>query len=191
MNYSTLKILRRLYILFCVVLGVISPLVCSYYFPDFDPREQPLSTFAMDSITSDIWFISLVLISIGLIFNGEVKIDTLIRVERFKLPLRICLWVSSICLFLLAAFDMTYGNYHNLFAVGFFLCYNFFVFCFGLVRSLTYVRRGMFSVMMGSLMLLSSLLLIPYPSYGISEIVFIVLVCIWNWVMLYRVPSKV
>ena len=40
-----------------------------------------------------------------------------------------------------------------------------------------------FSVSIGSLMLLSSLLLIPFPSYGVAEVAYIFLVFFWNIIM--------
>jgi len=78
---------------------------------------------------------------------------------------------------------MDFGPFHKIPALLFFLTYNFFIFLFGLARSRSYVRKGLFSALTGSCMLLSSLLLIPFPSYGVAEIVYILLIFFWNIVM--------
>ena len=81
---------------------------------------------------------------------------------------------------------MNEGLWHKLPAILFFLSYNFFVFVFGLLRSFSQVRSGFFSVCIGSLMLLSTLLLIPFPKGGVSEILYIQLIAFWNLYMLYK-----
>ena len=69
-----------------------------------------------------------------------------------------------------------------------FLSYNFvFVFRFGSSLEVFHqVRSGFFSVCIGSLMLLSTLLIIPFPEGGVSEILYIQLIAFWNLFMLYK-----
>ena len=100
--------------------------------------------------------------------------------------MKILLRISVLCLILTAVIDMSYHWTHKIVALIFFCGYNLFVFTFGLVRSLNYLKRGIFSVTMGTLMLLTSLLVIPFPSYGIAEIAFIILISIWNTKILFR-----
>ena len=52
--------------------------------------------------------------------------------------------------------------------------------------SFSQVRQGFFSVITGSLMLLSALLIIPFPSYGIAEIVYIQICVYWNLIMFIK-----
>ncbi len=81
---------------------------------------------------------------------------------------------------------MDYLLLHRISAFTFFISYNLFIFCFGMFRSSKYVRKGMFSMFIGSLMLLSSLLLLPFPSYGIFEITYFLLLLYWNGHLFYK-----
>ena len=180
METRIIKLIRRIYISICIALGVISPLICYFLLPEFNIKEYPLSYFGVVEKTNLFWQISLTLISIGLYVNGSGRIDEFIKRKKYHLPIRILLFIACSCLFLTAIFNLKYNYWHHLFAISFFLIYFFFVFIFGLIRSLTYVRRGLFSVIIGCLMLFSSILLLPFPSYGIAEITFISLVILWN-----------
>lgn len=180
MNKKTITLIRRIYISCCITTGIISPIICCFLLPEFNIIKYPLSYFGVVKKTNIFWQISLILISIGLYLNGSKRISELIRIKKYHLPIRTILFIACSCLLLTAIFTLKHNYWHHLFAISFFLIYNFFVFIFGLARSLTYVRRGLFSVTIGCLMLLSSLLLLPFPSYGITEIIFISLVIIWN-----------
>ena len=180
MDSTIIKLIRRIYISGCIAIGIISPIVCYFLLPEFNIKQHPLSYFGIVERTNLLWQVSLILISIGLYVNGNRRIDELIKRKKYHLPIKILLFIACSCLFLTAIFTLKYNYWHHVFAISFFLVYNFFVFIFGLARSLTYVRRGLFSVTIGCLMLLSSLLLLPFPSYGITEVIFISLVIIWN-----------
>ena len=80
---------------------------------------------------------------------------------------------------------MDYELYHKVPAFLFFFSYNLFIFLFGLFRSLKYLRRGVFSMFVGLSMLASLLLLLPFPSYGVFEIVYFALILIWNIYFLF------
>tara|TARA_B100001029_G_C15039171_1_gene442336 strand:+ start:192 stop:821 length:630 start_codon:yes stop_codon:yes gene_type:complete len=181
-----IKFIRKIYILFSIFIGILSPLVCLYFAKDVNLTEKPLSYFALVDSTSIIWFISLIIIAIGLFWNGNERINQLIKNKKYKLLLKLLLITSSFSLIGTATITMKFELAHKLFAASFFLIYNFFVFLFGLIRSLSQVREGFFSVTMGSLMLLSILLLIPFPSYGVAEIVYIQLCICWNLVLFIK-----
>ena len=180
MGSTIIKLIRKIYIFSCLVIGVISPIVCYFLLPEFNIKQHPLSYFGIVEKTSLFWQISLILISIGLYVNGNSCIDELIKIKKYHIPIKTLLFIACGCLFLTAIFTLKYNYWHHLFAILFFLVYNFFVFIFGLVRSLTYVRRGLFSVLIGCSMLFSSILILPFPSYGIAEITFFTLVIFWN-----------
>ena len=175
MDYKKIKRLRRIYIIISIIIGVTAPLLCYFLLPTFNIKSEPLSKFGISTQTSKIWFWSLIVISLGLWLNGEYRIK-----EPWKPVLKIILRVSVLCLVLTAVIDMSYHWTHKIVALIFFCGYNLFVFMFGIVRSLNYLKKGMFSVGMGTLMLLTSLLVIPFPSYGVAEIAFIILISIWN-----------
>ena len=183
MKRKTVKQIRRIYLFFSILLGVISPLLCIYLFPEFDPRIHPVSYFGILKNTSLIFILSLICFSIAILWNGITIIRKLIKHKPYQRGLKIILTTSSICLFLTGVIPMNFGAFHNIPALCFFCTYNFFIFLFGIARAKSYVRKGLFSVITGSIMLLSFLLVIPFPSYGVAEIVYIFLILLWNTTM--------
>ena len=55
MNYKSIRLVRRLYLIFCILLGFLSPIYCNYLLPEYNPMEQPLSVFGIkeDNIKSN------------------------------------------------------------------------------------------------------------------------------------------
>jgi len=175
--------IRRGYFISSIIVGILSPLICLYLFPEFDPRIHPISYFGILKNTSLIFIISLIIFSISIFWNGSTIIEKLIKNIQYKFWLKLTLTTASICLFLTGVIPMNLGPFHQIPALCFFLIYNFFIFLFGIARARSYVRKGLFSVATGSLMLLSSLLLIPFPSYGVAEVVYIFFIFFWNIIM--------
>ncbi len=186
MQINRVRFWRRVYLLFSMSLGVISPLICWYMIPDFNPIEKPLSYFGVAEITAWYWNLSLIMISFAIYLNAKKSLPIYFNKLKTLRILRILLTVSFISLFLTAVVPMNRELLHRISASGFFLTYNFFVFFFGISRSLKYLRKGLFSIFIGALMLLSSLLLIPFPSYGVFEIVYVLLIVFWNASLFYK-----
>ncbi len=193
-----IKTIRKIYIGFSLLIGILSPLVIYVSFVDwngdgiinnadfFDPREKPLSYFGIIDTTSTIWVISLIILAIGILWGGIVRVNQFFKDFNQKLILKSIIVFSFICLMMTAIIPMNEGWWHKLPAILFFLSYNFFIFIFGLFRSFSQVRNGFFSVCIGSLMLLSTLFLIPFPKGGISEILYIQLMTYWNLLMFIK-----
>tara|TARA_Y100000589_G_scaffold46490_3_gene39035 strand:- start:43035 stop:43697 length:663 start_codon:yes stop_codon:yes gene_type:complete len=192
------KKIRKLYISFSILIGILSPLVIYISFVDwngdglinnadfFDPREKPLSYFGIIDKTSLVWTTLLIIVAIALFWGGVTRINQFFKDFKQKIILKSVVLFSFICLIMVALIPMNEGLWHKLPAILFFLSYNFFVFCFGLFRSFSQVRNGFFSVCIGSLMLLSTLFLIPFPKGGVSEILYIQLISFWNLLMMYK-----
>ena len=186
MQINRVRFWRRVYLLFSMSLGVLSPLICWYMIPDFNPIEKPLSYFGVAEITAWYWNLSLIIISFAIYLNAKKSLPMyFIKIKTLRI-LRVLIVVSFISLFLTAVFSLNKPLIHRISSTGFFLTYNFFVFFFGISRSLKYLRKGLFSIFIGSLMLLSSLLLIPFPSYGVFEIVYVLLIIFWNASLFYK-----
>ena len=186
MQINRVRFWRRVYLLFSMSLGVISPLICWYMIPDFNPIEKPLSYFGVAEITAWYWNLSLIMISFAIYLNAKKSLPIYFNKLKTLRILRLLLTVSFISLFLTAVVPMNRVLLHRISASSFFLTYNFFVFFFGISRSLKYLRKGLFSIFIGALMLLSSLLLIPFPSYGVFEIVYVLLIVFWNAILFYK-----
>ena len=190
MKRKTIRRIRKIYLFFSILVGVISPLLCVYLFPEFDPRIHPVSYFGILSNTSFIFIISLIIFSIAIFWNGNTVIQKLIKKNKYKIWLKLLLALASINLFFTGVITMDFDVFHKAPALCFFLIYNFFIFLFGIARGQSYVRKGLFSVIVGSLMLLSSLLLIPFPSYGVAEIVYIFFILFWNITMWFQKKNQ-
>lgn len=186
MKHLNIKLLRRFYLIFCIILGIFSPMYCWYLFPEFNPMEKPLSDFGIQEPTWLLWNSALVFLAIGLFFNAYTSLRYYFKKRRFRYPLKALLLVSSFSLFFTATIPMSHEVLHKIPAVLFFFTYNLFVFLFGLFRSLKYLRTGIFSMFVGLSMLCSLLLLLPFKSYGVFEIVYFALILIWNSYFLYN-----
>ena len=186
MQINRVRFWRRVYLLFSMSLGVLSPLICWYMIPDFNPIEKPLSYFGVAEITAWYWNLSLIILSFAIYLNAKKSLPIYFNKIKTLRILRLLIGVSFISLFLTAVVPMNRVLLHRISATGFFLTYNFFVFFFGISRSLKYLRKGLFSIFIGSLMLLSSLLLIPFPSYGVFEIIYVLLIIFWNASLFYK-----
>jgi hypothetical membrane protein len=185
MVYSKVKLLRRVFLIFSILLGILVPLYCWYQYPDFNPVHQPLSHFGVIEPTWLLWNSTLVFLSIGIFLNAYTSLRYYFKKRRLRYPLKMLLISSSVSLFLIGTIPMDFEIYHKIPAFLFFFTYNLFVFLFGLFRSLKYLRRGMFSIFIGLSMLASLLLLLPFPSYGVFEIVYFSFILIWNIYFLF------
>ena len=186
MKYLNVKLLRRVYLIFCILLGILAPLYCWYLNPGFNPMEKPLSDFGIQEPTWLLWNSTLVFLAIGIFLNAYTALRYYFKQRRFRYPLKVLLIISSFSLFFTATIPMDYEIFHKIPAFLFFFSYNLFVFLFGLFRSLKYLRKGMFSVFISFTMLFSLLLLLPFKSYGVFEIVYFALILIWNIYFLYN-----
>lgn len=186
MRIKRARFFRRIYLIFCLFLGVFSPVLCWCLIPDFNPTEKPLSHFGVVDRTFWVWNSTLFVLAIGLYLNARSSIRLYFKTKSVRKYLLLLLTIASTALLSTAVFSMQHPMVHRLSASIFFVSYNFLVFCFALLRSLQSVRKGPVSVLVGILMLLSSLLLLLFPSYGIFEIVYIMLVLSWNSALLYN-----
>ena len=180
MEYIKVKLLRRVYLIFCILLGILSPIYCWYLRPGFNPMEKPLSDFGIQEPTWLLWNSTLVFLSIGIFLNAYTALRYYFKKRRFRYPLKVLLIVSSFSLFFTATIPMDYELFHKIPAFLFFFSYNLFVFLFGLFRSFKHVRVGVVSIFIGLAMTFSLLLLLPFKSYGVFEIVYFTLILIWN-----------
>jgi len=180
MKYFNVKLLRRGYLILCILLGILVPMYCWYLRPGFNPMEKPLSDFGISGETWLLWNSTLIFLAIGIFLNAYTALRYYFKQRRYRYLLKVLLLISSFSLFFTATIPMDYELFHKIPAFLFFFSYNLFVFLFGLFRSLKYLRTGIFSMLVGLSMLCSLLLLLPFKSYGVFEIVYFSLILIWN-----------
>lgn len=184
-RYLNVKLIRRIYLIFCILLGILAPVCCWYLRPGFNPMEKPLSDFGIQEPTWLLWNSSLVFLATGIFFNAYTSLRYYFKRRRFRYPLKVLLLISSFSLFFTATIPMDYEIFHKVPAFIFFFSYNLFIFLFGFFRSLKYLRTGFFSMFIGLSMLFSLLLLLPFKSYGVFEIFYFALILIWNIYFLF------
>ena len=186
MNHIRIKLVRRLYLIICIVLGILAPIYCWYLRPGFNPFEKPLSDFGIQEPTWLLWNSTLVFLAIGIFLNAYTALRYYFKQRVILNSLKVLLIISSLSLFFTATIPMNYEIFHKIPAFIFFFSYNLFIFLFGFFRSLKYLRSGFFSMFIGLLMLCSLLLLLPFKSYGVFEIFYFALILIWNIYFLYN-----
>ena len=186
MEYLNVKLLRRVYLIFSILIGILAPIYCWYLRPGFNPMDKPLSDFGIQEPTWLLWNSTLVILAIGIFLNAYTALRYYFKQRRFRYPLKVLLIIASFSLFFTATIPMDYEVFHKIPAFLFFFSYNLFIFLFGLFRSLKYIRKGMFSAFISIAMLFSLLLLLPFKSYGVFEIVYFTLILIWNIHFLYN-----
>ena len=113
MNRETIKKIRRTYLASSIITGLISPIICIYLFPEFDPRIHPVSYFGILQNTSFIFIISLIIFSIAIFWNGIVIIEKLIKKKYYKFWLQLILLIASCNLFLTGIITMDFGPFHK------------------------------------------------------------------------------
>lgn len=185
MSINKARFWRKLYLVFSLTLGIVSPLFCWYMIPEFNPITKPLSYFGVSEITAWYWNASLIIIAFAIYLNAHKSNLKLFPKIKARKILDSLLIIAVLSLIITALFPMDNTLIHRISAISFFLTYNLFIFCFGALKSRKYIRQGMFSMIIGSAMLLSSLLLLPFPSYGIFEIVYFFLAISWNVRLLF------
>ena len=191
-DFKKARFWRRLYLSFSIFLGLFSPLYCWYSFPSFNPFSDPLSKFGIEESTWIMWDVTLIISSIAIFLNSKHAIKYRFKKESTILFLNTLVIISSICLILIAIISIDVNeSLHYWLAFMYFAVYNFYVFIFGLIRMYRDIRKGFFSVVMGSLMLLSTLLLIPFEGLGIFEIIYTSLVIFWNLVIFIKRLKRV
>ena len=191
-KFKSIRIYRRTFLVFSILLGIFSPLFFLHKFPDFNPLVEPISTFGVKESTFLFWKFVIIVLSIAIVLNALKAINFHFKLRRVRLFLKSILGFSSISLMLVAFISMNFNEtLHHLSAFLFFMTYNFFVFIFGFIRMYRDLRKGFLSVIIGSMMLLSTILLIPYESYGVFEIVYVSLVLIWNIIIFTKRVIKI
>ena len=80
MNRKTIKKIRRTYLIFSIIIGIISPLILLYFSPDFDPRTDPVSKFRL-----------IYLLFISVFIKGIIIFCSCDRYHFIMYELRLCI----------------------------------------------------------------------------------------------------
>ena len=132
MEYLRVKLLRRVYLIFCILLGILAPLYCWYLNPGFNPMEKPLSDFGIQEPTWLLWNSTLVFLATGIFLNAYTALRYYFKQKKFRYPLKVLLLISSFSLFFTATISMDYEIFHRIPAFLFLLIIylSFYLVCF-------------------------------------------------------------
>ena len=188
LTLSRIKELKRTWVSVSFIVAVLIPILSSILITDWSIYTDELSDFGTRPITAGLWPIYLVVTSVGLWFNGSSMISNKYVGLRAH-TLHYLLNISSTALILTAIITPEFRLAHIIVATTFFLVYLLFVYLYGFwqIKYLS-LREGAFSVVLSFLLLLSTLLLMPFSGLAIFEITYIVLIVFWNWAVRKKTP---
>ena len=181
MNIEKINKIKAIWIDMSILLALVIPIVSSFLIKDWSVYTNALSDFGTRPATAGLWPVYLTLAVFGLWSNGSNVIEqryTGIRAHVLSYMLNI----SCAGLFLTAIITEEFRYMHGTVAGVFFLVYMLFIFLYGLwqIKRLSF-KEGVFSVTIGILLLLTTLLMIPFTGLAMFEIAYIILIALWNW----------
>ena len=156
---------------------------------DWSIYTDALSNFGTDPGTAGIWTVYLIATSIGLWLNGGNKIDENHRGYKNTI-LHNLLTVSCVSLFLVSIVTNEFRIPHGIVAAGFFLTYALFIFLFGFWQIKLSLKNASFSIVISFMLLLTTLLAIPFSGLAMFEVAYIALITFWNWAILRKTPIE-
>jgi len=170
------------FIIFCsmIIYGVIKT--------NLSITANPLSKFGLYEETNPFWIFSLIFTSIVIFINSDNIIKDLDI--KYKKVISWLFNISIIGLIGIAFINMDYNRLlHNISAGIFFLFYTISIFCVGILTIKNDFRIAMASIIISILMLISILFLM-IKMQSISEIIFMILSFLWNFIIIYSISFK-
>lgn len=149
--------------------------------------SEALSRFGTYKETNFIWIVSLLLIIASMWINFNTISDWDIKYKKLT---RLSFNLAIFGLFNVAFINMDYSTIlHNISAGIFFLFYTTSIFMTGIQMIKNDFRIGISSIVISILMLISIVFLL-HKIQSISEILFIILSFIWNFIIIYSTEFK-
>ncbi len=177
------KFRKYLYIISSFI-GILIPIFCFYLLPNINILSEPLSKFGIAEETRFIWMFFLQILSLLLYLSNLNSIEKIQKnINTFELTILTTInIISSVSLSLTGLIDMSIKYIHLGFAGVFFLAYTGFIFWWGFLNIKHNLKDAILSISISILILLSFFIIVKYMSfgYGISEVIFIILITYWN-----------
>jgi len=188
LDIENIRTLKRHWIDTTLVLALSIPLIAGMVVDDWSIYTNALSRFGVLPITAGIWPIYLGIVSIGLWLNGSTMIED--KYDGIKSHV-LSYMLNAACtgLMLTAIITEELRIVHLIVATTFFVMYVVFIFLYGWwqIRS-TDFKEGTFSVVISILLLLTTLLMIPFTGLAMFELTYISILLFWNWAVRRRAP---
>jgi hypothetical protein len=181
MDINKWKKIKKWVTFFSVFIGISIPIICFLLIDEINLLLEPLSKFGVNNRTKYLWNFFIFIISI-IIFkkNKYLLIESNIN-DNFKIILNYFNISILISLILTGLIHMEYKLLHLSFATFFFLSYTGFIFWWGVSNIKLNFKESIFSFFISISIILSTFTFIFTEwGYGPFEIIFILLISIWN-----------
>lgn len=182
---SRVRRLKEFYIKLTIIMAIVVPSLCWFFFPDWNVFDGALSNFGLGT-TARFWNGYLLATAIGLYLNGTTQINKRYTSKLKRQVLFTILSISCYSLVLTALITMDIRIPHHIVAASFFFGYMFFIFLFGAFQLRTKLRKAMFSIISSGLLILSSSLVFVFNGLAIFEICFMAIIISWNLIVFLK-----
>ena len=180
MNLDKIRKIKRHWIEASFILALIIPFIAGIVVEDWSIYSDALSDFGTHPGTAGVWSVYLIILAIGIWLHGMQKIEESYDGVRSHI-LYYIINIASTSLILTAFITEIFRGLHGFVAGLFFVSYMFFIFIYGFWQLKTNLKEGAISVVTGILLLLTSLLIIPFNGLAIFEIAYISIIVLWNY----------
>jgi len=182
LDLDKIRKIKRGWIEISFVLALIIPFIAGLVIKDWSIYTDALSDFGTHPGTAGIWSVYLIILAIGIWLHGMQKIEETFDGVRAHI-LYYIINVASTSLMLTAFITEIFRGLHGLVAGTFFVSYMIFIFMYGFWQLESNLKEGAPSVVAGLLLLLTSLLIIPFNGLAIFEIAYILIIVVWNYII--------
>ena len=182
LDLDKIRKIKRQWIEVSFILALIIPLISSFMVSDWSIYTDALSDFGTHPGTAGIWSVYLIVLAIGIWLHGTQKIEETYTGVRSHI-LYYIINIATTSLVLTAFITEVFRGLHGLVAALFFISYMVFIFMYGFWKLETKLKEGAVSVVAGLLLLLTSILMIPFQGLAIFEISYMIIIVAWNYII--------
>jgi hypothetical membrane protein len=179
LDLEKIRKIKRHWIKTSFVLALIIPFIAGLVIKDWSIYTNALSDFGTHPASAGIWSVYLIIIAIGIWLHGMQKIEESYDGVRAHI-LYYIINIATTSLILTAFITETFRSLHAFVAGTFFISYMVFIFMYGFWQLKTNLKEGAPSIVAGLLLLLTTLLIIPFQGLAIFEIAYVVIIVAWN-----------
>lgn len=167
-----------------IIIGIIISIVCYLMITDANILNDPLSRFGIEPQTKEMWILFNQLMALSLLSSG-IESNKIINNLLYKKILNYLLYTSLICFSLSGFITMDIRYIHLSLAAAFFLLYLGYIFWYGIFSRIKRIT-ALSSIIVLLCVLSLIITIILKISYGVFEVIFILSVIIWNYIMIYK-----
>lgn len=182
LDLEKIRAIKRHWIEASFILALVIPFIAGILVKDWSIYTDALSDFGTHPGTAGIWPIYLTILAIGIWLHGTQKIEESYDGIRAHV-LYYIINIASSTLILTAFITEVFTYMHGIVAGLFFVSYMAFIFMYGFWQLKTNLKEGATSVVAGLLLLLTSLLIIPFQGFAIFELAYMVIIVAWNYII--------